>query len=356
MKRRLHPLPRASSAVLTVAIVVLMLAIFVADTVTELEVAVAVFYVAVVLVAVGAFQRRGVILVSAACMVLTILSYVLTPSGAPQPGLINGLISLSAIAVTAYLALRIASAEVAMHAARTQLAHMARVTTLGELAASIAHEVNQPLAAMATSGNACLRWLAQEPPQVEKARQAADRIVADAHRASDIIDRIRRLARPSAPRKEWLNLNETVQEILALTHSEIASHDIVLRTAFADDLPPVLMDRIQVQQVVLNLVMNAIEAMSVPGDQPRELVITSAMDGSKAVQVSVRDSGVGLDPAALDRLFDAFYTTKKDGMGMGLAISRSIVEDHGGRVWATAQAGGGVTVAFTLPTSRAEVS
>ncbi len=355
MKRMPLVLPKAPSAVLPVVIVVLALGIFIVDTVTELEVAVAVFYVAVVLVAIGAFRRRGVILVSAGCMALTVLSYFLTPVGAPRSGLVNGLISLAAIGVTTYLALKIASAEVAMHEARAQLAHIARVMTLGELTASIAHEVNQPLAAIVTSGNACLRWLAAEPPNVEKAQLAVGRIIADANRASEVIGRVRHLAKPAPLRKEWLNVNETIQEILALTMSEAQAGDVTLKTEFADDLPPVLMDRIQVQQVVLNLVVNAIEAMAAGGGQVRSLTISTARDGPKAVRVSVADTGIGLEPAALARVFDAFYTTKQEGMGIGLAISRSIIEDHGGRVWATAQPGGGAVFAFTLPTSRAEV-
>lgn len=357
MKTEPRVLPRASSTFLAIVIVVLALGIFVADTVTELEVAVAVFYVAVVLVAVGAFQRRGVILVSAACMVLTVISYFLTPTGAPKSGLINSLISLAAIGVTTYLAMKIASAEVAAHEARAQLAHIARITTLGELTASIAHEVNQPLAAIVTSGNACQRWLGAEPPNVEKARLAVERMIGDANRASDIIGRVRRLARPAPPRKEWLNLNETIQDALVLARSEIATHDITARVTVADDLPPVLMDRVLVQQVILNLVMNAIEAMAaVRSRRPPDLVISSARDGAQAVRVTVRDRGTGLDPAGLPHIFDAFYTTKKDGMGIGLAISRSIIEDHGGRIWAEPQADGGAVVAFTLPTSRAEMA
>lgn len=330
--------------------------IFVVDTVTALEIAVAVFYVAVVLMSVSFCQRRGVLLVSAGCMALTVVSYFLTPHGAPRAGLINCLISLSAIGATTYLALKIASAQAAVHEARAQLAHIARVTTLGELTVSIAHEVNQPLTGAVTSGNACLRWLASQPPNVERARQAVERIIKDANRASDVIGRIRSLAKRAPPQREWLDINETILEIIGLTRSEVRRNSISMRTQLSDDLPPLLGDRVQLQQVILNLILNAIEALSATRDGPRELIISSRNDDAAAVLVAIRDSGTGLDPDKLDQIFNAFHTTKPEGVGMGLSISRSIIEAHGGRVWAEPNTPRGAVLQFTLPTSRGEPS
>ncbi len=342
----------APPSVLPVVAAILAIAIFVVDTVTDLEIAVAIFYVAVVLLSVSFCRKRGVLLVSSGCMGLTILSYVLTPSGSRHAGLVNEAISLSTIAATAYLALKIKSTEAAVHEARGQLAHIARVTTLGELMTTLAHEINQPLAAVVTSGDACLRWLAGEPPNLEKARQAVERIVKDANRASEVIGRVRSLARRSPPREEWLNVNEVISETLALTRSEIEQNRVALRTQLATDLPLVPGDRIQLQQVILNLTINAIESMSAVAAGPRELLVGSSQDGSKDVVVVVCDSGSGLDRTQLDHLFDAFYTTKPEGMGMGLTISQSIIEAHGGRVWATQNAPRGAAFQFTLPTSR----
>jgi PAS domain S-box-containing protein len=238
-------------------------------------------------------------------------------------------------------------AEEALRRAQAELAHVTRVATLGELTGSIAHEINQPLGAVVNNASACLRWLAAQ--NLEEARQSAARVIADGHRASEIIGRIRALARKAPARKDWLDINETVREVLGLAKSEVQGKRVVLRTGFAEALPPVWGDRIQVQQVLLNLVVNAIEAMSAMEEGPRELgVSTDKGDGAEAV-IAVRDTGPGLDPQGLDRLFDAFYTTKPGGLGMGLAISRSIVESHGGRLWATANAPRGAVFQFTLP-------
>jgi len=351
MQRKAFPAIAASS-IRPAVVVTLALAIFVADTLTDLEIAVAVFYVAVVLLSVNFFQKRGVVLVSLGCMALTLLSYVLTPTGSPHSGLVNWIISLAAIGVTAYLARKVESAEVAVHEARAQLEHIARVTTLGELTASIAHEVNQPLAAVVSSGNACLRWLANEPPALDRARQAVERIIKDANRASMVIGRVRGLAKRAPPHKEQLNINETILETLVLARSEIEQHRIVLRTQLGQALPPVLGDRIQLQQVILNLVINAIESISAAGEGPRELRVSAAQDQNQepaGVRVEVRDTGMGLDASALDQLFNAFYTTKSGGMGMGLAISRSIIEGHGGRIWAQSNEPRGAVFGFTLP-------
>jgi signal transduction histidine kinase len=349
MKRTPHSLAIARSSILPVATAALAIGIFVFDTVTDLEIAAAVFYVVVVLMSVSFCRKRGVVLVSTGCMALTLLSFFLTPGGSPHPGLINSIISLSAIGATSYLALKIVSAEVAVHEARAQLAHIARVTTLGELTASIAHEVNQPLTAVVTSGNACLRWLASQPPNLERAKNAVDRIVKDANRASDVVRRVRALAKRAPPHKEWLNINQTILETIALTRSEIEQNRIVLRTQLKDDLPRVLGDRIQLQQVILNLIINAIEGIGAAGEGPRELLVDSVRGDSHDVLVAVRDTGGGLTAGKVEHLFDPFYTTKSEGMGMGLTISRSIIEAHGGRVWATPNLPRGAVFQFTLP-------
>jgi PAS domain S-box-containing protein len=232
---------------------------------------------------------------------------------------------------------------------QADLAHVTRVTTMGELTASLAHEINQPIAATVTNASACLRWLAAQPPDLEEARQALGRIVKDGSRAGEVIARIRALVKKSPPQQDRLDINETIQEIILLTDTEVRRNSISLQTQLSTDLPPILGDRIQLQQVILNLIKNAVEAMSAVSDAPRELLVSSGKDESKGVLVAVRDSGPGLDPDALAHLFDTFYTKKPDGMGMGLAISRSIIETHGGRLWATPNEPHGAVFQFTLP-------
>ena len=245
-------------------------------------------------------------------------------------------------------------AEDALHHAQTELAHVARVATLGEMTASIAHEINQPLGAVVNSASACLRWL--DAQKLEEARRSASRVIAEGHRASEIIGRIRALAKKAPPRKDWLDVNETIHEVIALAHSEVQRNGVALETQLSEDVPVILADRIQLQQVVLNLMMNAIEAMSGAGEGPRELLVRSGTDESQGVLVAVQDSGPGLDPKSLDHLFDAFYTTKPQGLGMGLAISRSIVEAHGGRLWATTNEPHGAVFQFTLPIGSERVA
>jgi signal transduction histidine kinase len=220
---------------------------------------------------------------------------------------------------------------------------------MGELTASIAHEVNQPLAAVITNGNASLRWLAAPTPNLDEAREAVQRIIRDGHRAADVIQQVRALLRKTGPQKSWLDINDVIQEVLTLAHSEVGRPRVSLRTELAAGLPPVLGDRIQLQQVILNLVMNGMEAMSSVADRPRELLIRSGTHGPQGIFVAVRDSGIGLDAQTLERIFDAFFTTKPEGMGMGLSISRTIIEAHGGRLWATPHDGPGATFQLTLP-------
>jgi two-component system, LuxR family, sensor kinase FixL len=240
-------------------------------------------------------------------------------------------------------------AEEALNKAQAELAHITRMMTMGELAASIAHEVNQPLTAVITNANACARWLSGQSPNLGEAREAISRIVRDGNRASEVIKRIRAMLKKTAPQKSHLDINEAIREIIALAQSEARRNRVLLTADLAAGLPPVLADRVQLQQVALNLIINGIEAMRSVTDRPRNLLVRTQRDESGHVMVSVQDSGTGIDPQNVDRLFDAFYTTKSEGMGMGLSISRSIIEAHGGQLWALANNGHGATLQFTLP-------
>jgi PAS domain S-box-containing protein len=247
-------------------------------------------------------------------------------------------------------------AEEALREAQAELTHVTRMMTMGELMASIAHEVNQPLAAVTTNGSACLRWLARDPPNLEEARECLRRIIRDGNRAGDVIARIRALVKKSAPAKAPLDLSDTIQEVLTMITPEACQHRVAVWTDLAASLPLVWGDRLQVQQVLLNLVMNGIEAMQAVTDRPRELRIRTQPHEFDTVLVTVQDTGIGLDPQSMARLFEPFYTTKPEGMGLGLSISRSIIEAHGGRLWATPNDGPGATFQFTLPAGSERVS
>jgi len=242
----------------------------------------------------------------------------------------------------------------ALHAARTELARVSRLTTLGELTASIAHEVSQPLGAMTASAGACARWLAATPPDMTEVRAALDNIVADGKRAREVIARVRALAKRQDPRKDMLDVNRKIHDVLALTAQELRSHGIVVRTMLDATLPSVIGDRVLLQQVLLNLIVNAIDAMSSIDDRARELTIVSARDGDQAVVIEVRDSGIGLEPVRTQHVFEAFYTTKSEGLGIGLSISRSIVEAHGGRLWGGPNEPHGAVFRFSLPVADNE--
>jgi PAS domain S-box-containing protein len=240
-------------------------------------------------------------------------------------------------------------ASEALREAQMELAHVTRVTTLGELAASIAHEVNQPLAAVVANAEACLRWLGRGTPDLDAARRSVEWIIDDGNRASEVIQRVRALANKTSLEKVAFDVNDVVRETIPLVRRELVSHRVLLRMELAPALPMVLGDRVQLQQVIINLVMNGIEAMRSVTDRPRELVIRSRKDETQQALVSVTDCGVGISAENADRLFNAFFTTKSSGMGMGLSICRSIVEAHGGRLWATANVPHGATFQFTLP-------
>jgi len=235
---------------------------------------------------------------------------------------------------------------------QTELAHVTRVSTMGELAASISHEINQPLAAIVANANALVRWLAHDPPEMEEVRQASARIASEGIRAGAIVGRVRALSRRAPPSTEALVINDVVREVLSLIGAEAQKCGVTVEPALASGLPEVLGDRVQLQQVLLNLSVNAIESMSTIGDGPRRLMISSGEDDVGRVQIVVADTGAGLDPGAAQRLFEPFFSTKPRGLGMGLAISRSIVESHGGRIVVAPNAPRGTVFRFSLPAAR----
>jgi len=447
------------------------IAVFIVDTVTPLDIAVAVLYVLVVLLAANYFQLRGVLLVSMGCLTLTVLSFLLVHGFATDNALARCIMSVAAIGATTVLAVRNQSAstalrerarlldfthdtifvrdmnnvvtywnrgaeelygwsreeavgsiahhllktvfpmplneitdellrtgrwegelihakrdgtrvvvtsrwsvdhdergrvvaimetnnditernevQAALHRAQTELAHVNRVTTLGELTASIAHEVNQPLTGIVTNGSACLRLLDREPPDLVEVRSAVDSIISDGMRASEVVRRVRALSRKADVQMAELNINDLICDVVRLLQREVLDHLASLRLDLASSPPHVLGDRVQLQQVIINLVVNGMEAMAAVTDRPRELVIRSSQRDADQVLVEIQDGGSGIEPENEDRLFNAFFTTKSHGMGMGLSVCRSIIQAHGGRIWASPNAGGaGATFRFTLP-------
>jgi len=240
-------------------------------------------------------------------------------------------------------------AEEARREAQAELARVSRVTTMGELTASLAHEVNQPIAAAVTNANTCLRWLTRDHPDLDEAREAASRIVKDATRAAGIISRVRLLFKKSTPQRELVDVNEAIREMIVLLRSEATRYNITVRMELAADVPRIMGDRVQLQQVLMNLIANSIEAMK-EVDGARELAVKSQRTEKEEVLVSVSDTGVGLPPQQADQIFDAFFTTKPHGTGLGLRISRSIVESHAGRLWAADNSPRGASFHFALPT------
>ena len=239
----------------------------------------------------------------------------------------------------------------ALQKTQSELAHVARVATMGELASSIAHEVNQPLAAIVTNGNACLRWLSNNNPNVEEAKQSVSRIVKDGHRASEVVARIRAFFKKAEPERSEIDINDLIEDVISMVDGEVRGNRVQVKTELTSDLPPALADRIQVQQVLLNLIINGIEAMSgVNGS--RELRIKSQRHDNGSVHVTVQDSGPGFSSEDADKLFHAFFTTKQNGLGMGLSISRTTIEAYRGRIWASRSENGGAVFEFTLPTSE----
>jgi signal transduction histidine kinase len=246
-------------------------------------------------------------------------------------------------------------ADEALRTAQAELAHVTRVMTLGELAASIAHEVNQPLAAIVANGDAGLRWLDRNPPDLARVRASLESMISDGMRAGEVVRRIRGLARKTGPQKALVDFNACIQEVVSLVQHEVATHRVSLQLEFAPQLPPVLGDKVQLQQVIINLIINGIEAMASVTNRQRRLVIGTCEQGAH-VLVAVQDCGAGIDPESETRVFQAFFTTKPDGVGMGLSICRSIIEAHGGRLWVSSRAEIGTTFQFTLPSHREGVS
>lgn len=243
-----------------------------------------------------------------------------------------------------------------LHQAQAELAYVTRITTLGELTASIAHEVNQPLAAIVTSGDASLRFLNRDPPQLDEVRDAVRRMISDGKRASQIVQRIRSLTKKTETQSIAVNLNDVIGESISLVQRELINHQVALRTELMPGSPVVLGDGVLLQQVIINLIVNGVQAMGGVEERSRDLVIRSRHDEVGQVRVSVQDSGIGIDAAGASRLFDAFFTTKPSGMGMGLSICRTIIEAHGGRVWASGNDGPGATFQFSLPAVRQDAS
>jgi C4-dicarboxylate-specific signal transduction histidine kinase len=239
-------------------------------------------------------------------------------------------------------------AEEALRHTQADLAHASRVTTMGELTASLAHEVNQPIAAAVTDASTCLRWLTGDNPNLEEAREAAMRAVKDGRRAAEIVSRIRLLFKKGPPQREWVDVNEVIREMVLLLRSELSRYSVSILTDLAADLPQIMGDRVQLQQVLMNLMINGIDAMR-DGDGTRELAIKSQQAETEQLMLSVSDTGLGLPREQADEIFDAFFTTKAHGTGMGLSISRSIVESHGGRLWATPNSPRGASFYLTLP-------
>jgi signal transduction histidine kinase len=347
----------SSTAATSIAIVTVALAIFVVDMLVHVDIAIPILYVAVVLMSVRLYGVRGVVIVSLGCILLTVVGYLLSPGNLfGTTAVANRFLALLAIGATTFLALKDRAAQVSLDKAQADLAHVTRVTTLGELTASIAHEVNQPLAAVIASGEACVRWLDREVPDLDEARDAAESIINDGKRAGEVIQRVRALAKKTDTERRPLDINDLVTEVIALLQRELLSNGVSLRIELVRALPMVLADRVQLQQVIINLIMNGIEAMQPVTDRPRELVIRSHQDAVHQVLVTVKDSGVGISAHNADRLFSAFFTTKSGGMGMGLSICRSIIEAHGGRLSGSGNVGPGATFQFALPTYRQTTS
>jgi len=247
-------------------------------------------------------------------------------------------------------------AEDAYYEAQAELARVTRMSAMGALAASISHEVNQPLAAVVTNADACMMWLSTEPPNIEEARAAVDAIAQQGTRASEVVRHVRAMFTKATPERTKVQVNDLIREVSVLIEGAALRNQVALQTELGVDLPATIGDRVQLQQVMVNLILNGIEAMRDVTDRPRRLLISSLLENSDEVLVTVRDSGVGIAPQDEKRIFDAFFTTKAQGMGMGLSISHSIIESHGGRLWASSNADHGATVHFTLPVDHKSTS
>jgi len=323
--------------------------IFVIDTVMHLEIAVAMFYAPAIAQASGTLQRKGLLALGGLCGALTLASFALTPAGLWQEGIINTAFSLLALALTLWQVLRLQAARASAHAAQAQWLRMARARQLEGLASSLAHEINQPLAALVTSADSGLRWLAHQPPELERVRQSLARIRQNAERASHIITRMRNLTQGKPVQRSAFALHEALGEVLELSQAEMQRLCIHCHSHFAPELPPAWADRIQVQQVMACLLLNAMEAVStLPAAQPRHIHIQT-MQQDDTLIVGIHDSGPGVAPQAQAHLFDAFWSSKESGMGVGLAISRTLIQANGGQIWLQPGTSGGAHFQFSVP-------
>lgn len=252
------------------------------------------------------------------------------------------------------LEIKVSERTAALMQTQADLTRLSRVLSMGELTASIAHEISQPLTAVVTNGDACLQWLSASPPNLDKVRQSAEKIVQDGTRAGNVVGRIRALFKKEEPIKNWVDINEVIDELVGFLRHEASSRHIVIRTELSSPLPVLKADRVQLQQVVLNLVMNAMDAVAEAAASEKEIIIRSRMQEGNQTLVSVEDTGTGLNPQTAGKIFEPFFTTKSHGIGMGLSISRSIVEAHEGRLWAAPNPGAGAIFQFTLPATREE--
>lgn len=326
-------------------------AIFILDTISRLEIAAAVFYIVVILISARFLTQRGIWVLSTICFILTVLSFFLTRSGAVEAGFINCIIALMALILTSYLVTRAQTAEGAALKATQQLNRVARIKSLGELTASIAHEINQPLAAASSSADACRNWLNKEPVEVERALAALERINREISRASDVITRIRSLAKNELPHKQPYDLNDIVEEALSLASHLIARHSIHLE--WQKDEQPLMInaDKVQMLQVITNIILNAIEAVRQKKPQQRDIIVVTLYNQHR-IHLSVMDSGCGLSDQQMKQIFDAFWTTREGGTGLGLTLCRAIVEAHRGIINVEHNPKGGAIFNISLPENK----
>jgi len=341
-------LSRRARTLCLAGLALVMAAIFSADTTTHYEVAAAVFYALVVLIAARVLRGRALLWLAAWCIGLSVFSFVLTGHGDLQTGLVNLAISITAIIMVAWLVIKMEAARDAAYAAQAQLLRLARVKRLDGLTTAIAHEVNQPLAAIVTSGHACQRWLGQDPPKLAKAELALNRILADAARASQIVARVRSLSRGEPVQAVAFDFNAAVLEVLALSTDTLERHGIELALELAENLPAAFADPVQIGQVIGNLLLNAIEAMADKPDKTHMLRVGSILKADRMI-LTVADSGAGIAAEIQAHLFDAFWTTKPDGIGVGLSISRTMIEANGGQIWTESAPNGGAVFSISVP-------
>lgn len=350
MRSPVLPRPgKTSSTWMLVVLGAFMLLIFVADTVTDYAIAAAVFHTPLLLIAIRFLSSRQVVLLAVGSIALTVISFALTRSGHYEAGLVNTAISIVAIGVTTYLGLKLKMAQAAAHAARERLLRLSRLTTLGQLSTSIAHEVSQPLAAIAASAGACQRWLDAEPANVDKARATVQRIVADAERAKNVLERVRSITRNETPAKTAFDLNLATREIIELSQGELLRARIDLTLSLEENLPLAYADRVQIQQVIGNLLLNAIEALSDAGQLDAQIHIQTHAPDAGRVQWRIRDNGPGLPAEQRPHLFDTFWTTKQAGLGLGLTISRAIMDANNGHISIQGDTACGAAFTFSLP-------